>query len=71
MGSPISPLLADIFMNILENIIFNSGNTKNVLYWYRYVDDILCIWNGTIRQLNLFLKYINTNKYLINQFNLP
>ena len=61
MGSPLSPLLADIFMDHLEKRIFNSYNSllKNILYWHRYVDDILCCWTGTDRQLNIFLNYLN------------
>jgi len=61
MGSPISPLVADIFMNYLETKIFdsNNDNLKYIKYWYRYVDDILCLWTGTIDQLNEFLTFIN------------
>jgi len=61
MGSPISPLVADIFMNYLERKIFesNNENLKYIKYWYRYVDDILCLWTGSMDQLNEFLIFIN------------
>lgn len=63
MGSPLSPLLSEIFMASLEKKIFNSSINfinKNVFYWARYVDDIFCIWLGTDRQLDMFLAYINS-----------
>lgn len=61
MGSPLSPLLADIFMNKIEGRIFNDKDkSKQVLYWHRYVDDILCVWTGTRRQLDQFLNYLNS-----------
>lgn len=59
MGNPLSPILAEIFMNNLEEIISNSPMFKNCLYWYRYVDDILVCYTGTDRQLKIFLEYIN------------
>ena len=61
MGSPLSPLLAELFMNNLEEKLFNSNNflLNKVLYWYRYVDDVLVAWTGTERQLHLFHKLIN------------
>lgn len=35
MGSPLSPLLADIFMNNIEKLIFMDKNKcNNILYWY-------------------------------------
>jgi hypothetical protein len=61
MGSPLSPILAEIFMDHLEEKIFNSNHqyTKNIFYWFRYVDDILCCWIGTLRQLDQFLQFLN------------
>ena len=62
MGSPLSPLLAEIFMNNFEHTLLTSGHPliKNIVYWYRYVDDILCLWTGTDRQLQKFLTHINS-----------
>lgn len=62
MGAPTSPLIADIFMNDLEMNIFNSKSPllNNVLLWKRYVDDIFCIWTGSERQLDTFLKFLNS-----------
>jgi hypothetical protein len=62
MGSPLSPLLAEMFMDEFESNLFNSGHdlTKHVHYWHRYVDDVLCCWTGTTRQLEHFFTYINS-----------
>jgi Reverse transcriptase (RNA-dependent DNA polymerase) len=61
MGSPLSPLLADIFLDELENKIFSTSKFKsNVQFWYRYVDDVVCLWTGSARQLDMFLSEINT-----------
>ncbi|XP_049940670.1 uncharacterized protein LOC126416829 [Schistocerca serialis cubense] len=46
MGSPISGTLANIFISHLENQIFDKITTNEsfkIIYWYRYVDDIICL----------------------------
>jgi hypothetical protein len=62
MGNQLSPLLADIYMDEFEKILFQSNNNllSCVSGYFRYVDDILCIWTGTKRQLDNFLKFINS-----------
>jgi hypothetical protein len=32
---------------------------KNIFKWFRYVDDVFCIWQGTPRQLDGFVKSLN------------
>lgn len=48
MGSPLSPLLAEIFMNDFEDILFasNSPLLQYIVTYKRYVDDIFIIWNN-------------------------
>jgi len=54
MGSPISPILAEIFMNDFENRILKCSRFGRLIkYWARYVDDILIVWSGTDRQVDL------------------
>ena len=60
MGNPLSPLLAEIFMNNIEKMIFKHPLTNKILYWYRYVDDILVCFIGTTRQLNVLETFINS-----------
>lgn len=57
MGASISPFFSDFYMDVLEQKLFNDGlpYVNKVLGWYRYVDDIFCIWLGSLRQLNCFL----------------
>lgn len=63
MGSPLSGLLADIYMNNLETTkILNETNPykSKLLYWYRYVDDILCLFEGTQIEAEELHKHINS-----------
>ena len=68
MDSPISPLLAEIFMSTFENKLFSSKNPiiNSIHYWARYVDDIICIWKVSDRQLTLLLDFL-TSFYSANQ----
>ena len=60
MGSPLSPILAEIFMNDMENKILKGSKFGNsIKYWARYVDDILMVWTGTNRQVDLLLSEMN------------
>ena len=66
MGSPISGILAEIFIHNMEqnHIINNNKYTNKIIYWHRYVDDILLLFNGNTRQVENFHKYINTIHHL-------
>ena len=57
MGSRIAPMLADIFMSKLEEKLYRFTINKPRI-WYRYVDDILCIFNNR-QNLTDFLSRIN------------
>ena len=41
MYSPLGPVLADIFMIKLENLLL-LNLTKYITFWRRYVDDTIC-----------------------------
>ena len=62
MGSPLAPLISEIFMNLLERQVFTSNCmlTRYVGYWHRYVDDVLCLWTGPVDQLKDFLEFLNS-----------
>ena len=66
MGSPLSPLLAEIFMDNLEQTLLTHKLNKYIQYYYRYVDDIIICWTGTQRQLTQFLYYANSIHNNIN-----
>jgi hypothetical protein len=57
MGSPIAPILADIFISKLEEKL-NRFTTNKPKTWYRYVDDVFCIFNKK-QNINDFLSRIN------------
>lgn len=61
MGSSLSPFLAELFMNNLEKDIFkNICFSPHIKFWYRYVDDVLCLFTGNSFDLNNFLTFINS-----------
>ena len=57
MGSPLGPILADIFMCNLEKKL-NRFTKNKPLIWMRYVDDIFCIFTGQ-QNINDFFNRIN------------
>ena len=61
MGSPLSGLLADIYLNSYENNYFlnNHKFTNNIIFYCRYVDDTFLIFNGTARQLSTLKNSLN------------
>ena len=63
MGSSISSILAEIFIHRIEQThIPNEQNNKyanKILYWYRYVDDILLLYNGNSRHTKQLHQHIN------------
>lgn len=45
----------------IENIIHSNTTYKeNIICWYRYVDDIFCIWDNSNKNLDKFEKHINS-----------
>jgi len=60
MGSPLSPIVADIVMRDLEENILNSLNIRPILY-YRYVDDI--ILTAPKDEIQLILDRFNSYHY--------
>ena len=45
MGSPLGPILANIFMTDLENKVFTKFQGKLPTFYKRYVDDIFLVFN--------------------------
>lgn len=61
MGCPYAPEMAVLFMALFEDkFIFNQNPySQNVISWYRYIDDIWCLWEGTNEQLSHFFEWLN------------
>lgn len=58
MGSPLSPAVASIFMEHLEEKILNSSQLKPKC-WLRYVDDVFVVWPHGRQTLDEFLEHAN------------
>ena len=58
MGSPLSPVIANIYMQDLECRILTTVPLKPSL-WLRYVDDTFDIWKHGDRELQGFLAHLN------------
>ena len=57
MGNPLSPMLANIYMEHFERDLIGSY-IPNDVYWLRYVDDVICLYPDNFN-VDLFLKNIN------------
>ena len=63
MGAPLSSILSEMYLQHLEeNFILTTKNPfiQHIKYWYRYVDDVICLFVGTARQIGQLLAYINS-----------
>ena len=60
MGSPLAPLLADIFMIELERSLI--PNLQKITFWRRYVDDTICLVKiGSIEYVRSVLNSFHKN----------
>jgi hypothetical protein len=60
MGAPTSAILAEIFIQYLEhNAIIHTLQKHHILDYYRYVDDILMIYNDNLTNIQDTLKDFN------------
>ena len=59
MGAPLSGLLANIFVENLENWALDSYFLNHV-FWGRFMDDIISVWNYGESELKGFLEHLNT-----------
>ena len=58
MGSPLAPVLANLFMGHHERIWLENYKAFSILFYRRYVDDTFCLFD-TEHDATLFLDYIN------------
>jgi hypothetical protein len=60
MGFPISGIVAEIFLEHLENSKLNQiREAKNIVFYTRYVDDILIIYNTEKISFETIHNYLN------------
>jgi hypothetical protein len=48
MGSPLSPVLADLYMEKMETNIKDQYTGNHIRFWKRYVDDIFAIISSEV-----------------------
>lgn len=62
MISPLSGLLSIVFIHDLETKTKLSSKNplrNKIIYWFRYVDDVICIFSGTEQESNELLVFLN------------
>ena len=59
MGSPLSPAIANFYMESFEASALETAALKPVC-WYRYVDDTFVIWSHGQEKLRDFLLHLNS-----------
>ncbi|KAK5638722.1 hypothetical protein RI129_013017 [Pyrocoelia pectoralis] len=58
MGSPLSPVIANLFMEWVETRALSTATYKPKL-WLRYVDDTFIIWEHGKEKLGEFMQHLN------------
>ena len=58
MGSPLSPVIANFFMEDFKEKALNQATLKPTC-WYRYVDDTFVIWPHGKDNLTEFLEHLS------------
>ena len=58
MGSPLAPVLANIFMGFHESKWLNECNLNKPKFYLRYVDDILAAFENK-QDSSIFLNFLN------------
>ena len=58
MGSPLSPVMANIYMEYFEDMALNSAPLRPTM-WLRYVDDTFILWPHQ-EDIQVLLEHVNT-----------
>ena len=61
MGSPLSPILANLYMEWFEEQAIATAPYRPKL-WVRYVDDTFVVWQHNKEQLSEFLNHLNSEQ---------
>lgn len=63
MGSPLAYCLANIFMTNFEycHVQQSPNHADKIIAWYRYVDDVFLLYNGSNRDCELFVNELNSH----------
>ncbi|XP_075422706.1 uncharacterized protein LOC142463627 [Ascaphus truei] len=67
MGTTCAPTYANIYLGWREEtkvfIQEMHTHTQHVELWSRYIDDVLCLWSGTVEEFNNFMRVMNRNDH--------
>jgi hypothetical protein len=59
MGSSLSPIVSNIFMEHFEKLALDSGQHKPSV-WLQYIDDMFVVWSHGPLRLQDFLSHLNS-----------
>jgi predicted GIY-YIG superfamily endonuclease len=59
MGSPLAPILADVFMTYIEQRIDEYEHSDKIKLYLRYVDDTFIIFNGKENDAQQLVEFVN------------
>ena len=59
MGSPLAPILANLFLGFHEETWINNFDNSHLLLYRRYVDDTFCVFNNEQEAMSFF-NFINS-----------
>ena len=65
MGSPLGPVLANLFMGYYETIWLNTFREGEIIFYRRYVDDIICLFNCE-SDADKFFEFLNSQYPNVN-----
>ena len=60
MGSPLAPLLADVYMCHVEEKLEGYENSDKIKLFLRYVDDTFIVFSGNEHDVEKLMKFINS-----------
>ena len=65
MGTSCAPSYANLYLGEWEKAFLTSTIVQPFIHfvssWFRYIDDVLMIWEGSIEELNSFMSIMNQN----------
>ena len=64
MGSPLSPVVANLYMEAFEKQALEAS-LRRPTFWVRCVDDVFSIWPHDTQTLDEFLGHLNSHKQAI------